>query len=371
MANFTIEGDFIKVSGSFDAESAIALGKILPESGVSFLDFSDVDAITFAAQRKLLDLYRGGLRFQVVNAPDSICERFEDTGVSSIISVCRRPKPIDMSKYQEFGGGFVAKSFYSEDGDAVLKYYSNIKGSQSAFLEKAVSKAVMLFGIPTPLVGTLYDDSGTLALDFERINGKRSLSRIMSEEPERIEELSVKFARMCKQLHDTPCDTGIFSDKRSFYRSFISGCGCLSEEDKERVMKFIDSIPLATTCLHGDMQPSNIIETPDGDDLWIDLGDFGYGYPMLDMGMWYFLTHLSKDEVSLKVFHLNMEQMSRIWDIFFKEYFAPSDRKESEAILEEIEKYAALHTIYLGTTFHFGRSMVEFVRSKLGVNIIL
>lgn len=369
MVKLIKENGRLAVSGALDGDGAAALVKELPENGYAVLDFNDVGSVNFAAQRKLLNAVRAGKRIRIINASDSVCRKFEDTGLTSLLDVFRKPDPVDMSGYAESGAGFLAKSYDSKDGDSVLKYFSDQVSEEMAYQEKAMAKAVMLSGIPTPLVGTIYDDGGHLTLDFERIAGKRSLSRIISEEPDRLEEITVKFARLCRQLHSTPCDTSVFPDRIEFYRRTVLGCKAFSGEDKAKVLEFIDSIPKANTCLHGDMQPSNVILTPEGEYLWIDLGDFSYGYPMLDMGMWHFLAKYNPEKISWHVFHMGMDRMALIWDVFFREYFAPESPEQAAAIMDEIEMYTALHMIHLGSTFHFDDTMKSLIKAKFGIEI--
>lgn len=352
-----------KPAGKIGAQEAEALLSAIESSHIDF-DFSDVTDINFAALRCFLDARRAGKRFAIVNASDAVAEKFEDTGVSCIVSVSRKPKALDMSKYEVFGESFLSKAYNSEDGDAMIKVYGPHFPARMVAQEKAMARAVMLFGLPTPLVGTLYSDGQSNALDFERIPGKRSFSRIISEEPERMEEITVRFAAMCKQLHSTPCDTSIFPDRTDVYRGVVARCDRLTDAEKARIFAFIDSVPKATTCLHGDLQISNVISSPRGD-MWIDLSDFSYGNPMLDIGMWYFLSKLNPEERVQHLFHMGNAQMSQIWDIFAREYFG-ADTPEALAEAEKrVQPFAALHMIYLCVNYWYEPGLFEFAHSVL------
>ena len=116
--------------------------------------------------------------------------------------------------------------------------------------------------------------------------------------------------------------------------------------------------------VHGDLQLSNVI-TSGGEDLWIDLGDFGYGYPMLDLGMLYFLTRLTTEERGQQLFHLGLKELSRIWDIFAEEYAGAYTPAEKEAFEQEARRYAALHMIYLGVNMGFIPGMLDDARRIL------
>ena len=362
--SFTQNGTVLKASGDLDGSGVHGLETAMNADNIFTLDFGEVQSVNFAALRALINCRKKGLRFTIINVSDSVIELFEDTGVSSFISVCRKPMPFDLSKYEEFGGGYLSKSFNSEDGDSMLKFYGSRIPAELVYQEKNVAKKVFLFGIPTPMVGALRESDGNYALDFERIEGKRSLSRVIADEPERLEEMAVKFASMCKELHSTPCDVNMFEPRAEFYRKAVINCKEITEEEKAKILSFIDNVPAATTCLHGDMQLSNII-TNGSEYLWIDLGDFGYGYPMFDLGMWYFLSMLNSPERADSIFHMTLDQLSQTWRIFAREYFgADTEEKQAEAV-RKTEPFAALHMLYLGSTYGFVPGMLEYIRMKL------
>ena len=351
-------------SGLLDAIAAGELLASMADGQPYTVDFSDVTGIHFAALRRLMNARRGGVRFSIINASDEVVERFVDTGVSNFINVCRKPKPLDMSKYEEFGASFLSKAYNSQDGDAMIKVYGSNVPKWLVAQEKSVARAVMLFGLPTPMVGTIYEDGEMTGLDFERIPDKRSFSRIISEEPERMEEITRRFARLSKQLHSTPCDTAIFSDRALVHRQAVVNCQGLSDSEKEQILRFVDAIPAATTCLHGDLQMSNVI-TSGNEDLWIDLGDFGYGYPMLDLGMLYFLMRLGTEERSQHLFHMGMEDLKRSWDIFVEEYAGAYTQTQKDDFEKEVRYYAALHMIYLGVSMGFLPGMLDEAKQIL------
>lgn len=360
----SVEGNIIKVAGSLDGAGAEKIATAMNTDVIYSLDFGEVDHLNFAAIRALLRCRQKGQHFCIINATDAVAERMEDTGVSTLINVCRKPKKLDLSKYTEVGASFLSHAYNSEDGDSMIKVYGARVPKWMVAQEKAVAKAVMMFGIPTPLVGTLYEDGESTALDFERIEGKRSFSRIISEEPERLEEMTVRFARMCKKLHSTKCDTNMFSDRTVFYRQAVANAEFLTPEEKAKAMKFIDSIPAAETCLHGDMQLSNVITT-EKEDMWIDLSDFGYGNPMLDMGMWYFQARLNDERIMKNLFHFGQDTMDRIWPVFVKEYFGADTPAKQEEVNRSIEPYAALHMLYLGASYGFEGNMLDYVRKQI------
>ena len=350
----------IKASGILDGAKATALVAEMSAGTVYTIDFSEVTDINFAALRILLRCRQSGMSFAIINACDEVAAKFEDSGVSTFINISRKARKLDINQYSAFGEGYLSKALNSADGDSMLKLYGPMVAKDLVIREKMIARAVLRFGLNTPLAGAFYEHEDCSAIDFERIEGKRSFSRIISEEPERLEEITVRFAKMCKQLHSTQCDTAMFDDRIFFYRNAVAACKDISDELKAKAMEFIDNVPAETTCLHGDLQLSNIIN--DGkDDYWIDLADFGYGYHMLDLGMWYFLSKLNPERLTQHIFHLSKAQMDRIWDIFVREYFGAESEAQKEEVQRMVEPYAALHMIYLGSTFGFEPGMTDYI----------
>lgn len=365
MITFVQEGTFFKVQGDLDGQGVNELVAAMADDDVYTLDFDKVSSITFSALRAMLNAYNGKKKFCIINADDAIAERIEDTGVGFFIGVCRKPKPLQLDKYEEFGGSFLSKSYNSKDGDSMLKLYGERVPKWMVAQEKSIARAVTIFGIPTPLVGTLYEDNEHMSVDFERVVGKRSFSRIISEDESQMESITIRFAEMCKELHSKECNTKMFHNRKNFYRRAINQNTIFTKEELANAHKFLDNVPDATTCLHGDCQMSNVIRSAEGIDMWIDLSDFGYGYPMLDLGMWYFLAVLNLEEITVDLFHMNKAQMLKIWKIFVREYFNADTPEKMEEAENSVKPFAALHMLYIGTVYGFMPHMIDFIRENL------
>ncbi len=354
----------LKPFGTLDRTATEILVSQMDHSSVNTIDFTNVDNINFASLRLLLTAREQDYRFFIVNANEAVAEKFEDTGVSSFVNVCRKPKTLDISKYQEFGASFLSKAYNSEDGDSMIKIYGSRVKKELVSQEKIVAREVFKFGIQTPLVGTLYENEDSVALDFERIPSKRSFSRIIADEPHRLEEISVLFAKKCKELHTKECNTKVFQDRTIYYRQSIVNCKELTDDEKIKAIEFVNSVPRKTTCLHGDMQLSNIIMTDNGV-MWIDLSDFGYGNPMFDMGMWYFQARMNTEEIAQHLYHFGLDTLKKVWDVFIKEYFGADTPEKAQKVDNQLSKFGALHMLYLGTEYGFEPHMMPFIRKTL------
>ena len=114
--------------------------------------------------------------------------------------------------------------------------------------------------------------------------------------------------------------------------------------EKDRLLRFIMDAPDTDTALHGDLQFGNVIF--DGDRRYfIDLGDFGYGYPLFDIGMVYSIGYISDPGFVREAFHMDQPTAARFWQAFVPAYFG-SDRPIAD-VEAEVRPYAGLKTIII------------------------
>ena len=120
-------------------------------------------------------------------------------------------KRINLDDYIQTGEGATALTYTSKDGKTLAKLYNLGFEADRAKEEFLTAQIVFEMGIPTPEPYRLVTDGERLGGEYELIKGKRSFARIISQEPERLEEISLEFARMTKELHADKCENDRFS----------------------------------------------------------------------------------------------------------------------------------------------------------------
>jgi uncharacterized protein (TIGR02172 family) len=311
---------------------------------VHTLDFRDVESINFGAMRALLLARKQGLRFNIIHAAPEVAEMFENAGISNFISVCRAAVPIDLSHFIQSGEGFSSITYNSDDGDSMLKFFKESFQADFAEKEKRCSTYALQLGIPTPMAGAVVTAGGRKGLLYERIVNKKSFSRAIADDPDNYEDYARRFARMARQLHSTQCDTALFPNVVDLYKDVISKVDRYDEADKKKFSDFLNSAPVKTTCLHGDMHIGNVITTG-GEDLWIDMSDFSYGNPLFDVGMIYVASNVDSEEFNLEYYHLDNAMMLKVWKVFACEYFGVGE-SELDAVDRMVIPYAVLRTLF-------------------------
>lgn len=243
---------------------------------------------------------------------------------------------VDLSHdYQKSGEGANGESYNAtSDPSVMLKIYNHSFPRQMIIEELEVAQKVYNLGIPSPEPGCLVTDGDRLGIKYRRIVGKRSYSRMIADEPHRLEEFSREFARYCKQLHATPCPDGLFVETKTQFQTLLEGDKVFGEREKSVMADFLSRIPDHRTAVHGDMHIGNLISTlPIGAPLstphlvnFIDIGLFSRGCPLLDIGMMLIVCFLSDEEFRTQTFHLTGAQTREVWDVFVDEYFFGQDQ---------------------------------------------
>lgn len=265
---------------------------------------------------------------------------------------------INLDNYVQTGEGGTALTYNSKAGGTLVKLFSPSMGAETAAREFLVNLEVHRLGVPTPEPLRLVTDGERYGAEYELIPGKRSFTRIISEEPEQLEPLTLRFARLARQLHQTPANTEILPDVRELVRYHINRYKALSEELKARLLAKLDTIPSQAVCLHGDLHIGNII-TDGTRDLWIDVGDFAYGCPEWDLGMMCFAFHTMSEARAQSIFHLSVETLKKHWALFARAYWNTEDPEELAARQGALAPYIALKLAALVSKLSNGEGPVS------------
>lgn len=257
-----------------------------------------------------------------------------------------KPEPVDMNDYEESGDGFTAISYNHKGGKTMMKLYAPFIPLSEPLRELEVAWNLRDKGIDIPAALRLVTDGKRIGVEFERIQPKKSFARAISQEPDTLEMYAREFARETRKLHSTPCDTNLFKYNADRFRAAVDATDKFNDAEKQKLLAFIDSVPVVKTCVHGDLHIGNII-TNGEKNFWIDLSAFGYGDPMFDFGMFYFITHDQSEELTQRLYHIGVAQIQKVWRIFVEEYFGGAETLES--VEERVKPFAALYAIMFDT----------------------
>lgn len=250
----------------------------------------------------------------------------------------------DMREWTRTGEGHTAESYDHADGKTMLKLYFDFVPATLAEQELRVAEAAYRMGIPTPKPGELITAEGRRGCTFERIAHKRSIGQAIADEPERLEEYARRFAALTKKLHTTPCDRSVFPSYGENIRKIIAQLGYLSEKNKQKLLRFLDSVEDTGMCIHGDLTVGNVV-TDGTTDYFIDMSEFSCGNPLFDVGANYIIWQKFSNERQIEDFHLSKAMYQRFWNVFVREYFGADTEEKIAEVNRMIAPYAAVQAL--------------------------
>ena len=271
---------------------------------------------------------------------------------------------INLDDYIQIGEGGTALTYTHKDGLSLAKLYNPGFEADRAKAEFLTARAVFELGIPSPEPFRLITDGERSGAEYELIKNKRSYTRIISQKPERLEKISLKFARMAKELHAKQADTTRLHSYKQKMERFYHEKNMVPEDYKQRALQFLDTVPDTPRCLHGDLHIGNII-TDGQRDLWIDLGEFAYGVPEWDLALLWTMCHNMPGDRVEHIFHITHDTMMAHWDIFFPAYLGTSDPQAIHEATQRLLPYYAAKVPYI---FHmvFNRPMPDAALQNIG-----
>lgn len=253
---------------------------------------------------------------------------------------------IELSDYVRSGEGGTAVSYTHKTRNTLAKLYNPGFEADRAKAEFYTARTVFEMGLPTPEPLRLVTDGERYGAEYELVKGKRSFTRIISEEPGRLEEISLTFAEWARRLHATPVPPGRLRSYKEVLIQFYKEKTLVPEAYKQKALAFLETVPDAPTCLHGDLQIGNIIT--DGDrTLWIDVGEFSHGTPEWDISIMWIMGVRMGEERANSLFHLTSEQMRAHWNFFLPAYLGTSDPQILGEYTRRLVPYYAVKVPYV------------------------
>ncbi|KWW30993.1 MAG: HD domain-containing protein [bacterium P3] len=271
-----------------------------------------------------------------------------------------KPERIDMAEYEESGDGYTATSYNHRDGRRMIKLYADFIPSHVPMQELQRTWTVLNMGLHVPRAYRMVTDGKRVGVEFERIAPKRSFARAISQQPDRLEHYAVAFARECRKLHGTQCNTNLLEPAVDYFRQDVAKAKKIDNELKRRIDGFLCSVPSDVTCLHGDLHIGNII-TNDTENWWIDLGDFRYGSPWFDLGMFNMACNVIPDDLAMHLYHIPKSAMQEVWRIFIREYFESEPAMSIEEVERKVKPYTALYQLHFGEMDELHPPMREYI----------
>lgn len=246
---------------------------------------------------------------------------------------------IDLNEWEHFGEGGSSTSYVNKlNGNIVLKLNNADIPVETTGKEYLASKALEGKGIPSPAIYDFVTDGKRFGYTAQRIKGKMSFARIISQEPDRIEELAGRFAALALKLHRTPVDGSEMADAREELLGAMGDLSYVPGDVAEAVRKCLSSLGGEKAFLHGDMNPGNLV-TFEGRDRWIGINELTYGDPFLDVASMHIIANYLPAKTVSRLYHADRRTLGKFFTAFKKAYFGENwNSKEVSGRIENAAK---------------------------------
>lgn len=329
------------VEGSINSANATEFGEVLaalPGEAESIkLDIAGLEYISSAGLRVLLSLKKrcGEKPFHVINASIEVMDVFNMTGFSEIMDIEPICRKISIDGCEMIGRGACGEC-YRIDDETIIKLYYNNTHIESIEHEKSLAKKAFVMGIPTAISYDIVESNGRKGVVYELIKSK-TLGELIRADNTKLDEYVKMYADTCKKVHMIhTSDTEIPSFKE-VNRADIANVTGITDEERQYLHRFLDLVPEADTCIHGDLNINNIMVQGDECCL-IDMGELSTGIPMFDISRILFSMVYANTAIGEynSFYKMQSSEVSELYEKFFRDYFGCDTVEEAEKTDPEV-----------------------------------
>ena len=246
-------------------------------------DASKLEYISSSGLRVFLALAKQYKDFRVTETSSDVYQVLEMTGFTKIMNVEKAMRRFSVDGCQIIGRGGVGV-VYRIDDDTIIKVFREGTTIDEVQTEITMAKESFVLGMPTAISFDIVRVGSQYGLVYELLKAD-TLTACLKREPQRIDEFARLYASLFRHLHDIKVPKG----------GSIPSCIEREEEavriisryfdapSTDLMMRIIQSIPQGDRLLHCDLQTKNAM-LQNGELMLIDMGEVGYGHPIIDLG---------------------------------------------------------------------------------------
>ena len=322
------------------------------------MDAEGLEYISSSGLRILLVLAKSYKNFKVVNVNPDVYDVLNMTGFSKIINVERALRQLSIDGCEQIGVGGVG-TVYRLDGDTIIKVFREGTTIDEVRKEITMSKEAFVMGTPTAISFDIVKVGSQYGLVYELLNAE-TLSSCIKRDPEHIEEYARKYADLFRQLHsiEVPADSNVPDAIEHERQQILHIRRYFPQESIDLLLQILDAIPTSNRLLHLDLQVKNTMMQ--GDELMlIDMGEMGYGHPVLDLAHAYSSMILFVGDYDTTI-GIPRELGNKVWDLAINYYFEGQPADVVELRKAQIDVVARIRNFsWLALSDSFPESVIK------------
>ncbi len=283
MADNTVE---ITLRGRIDSNNAAEtekelLAQLAGKDEVSVvLDASELFYISSAGLRILLRLRKSVQELRITGVNSEVYEILEMTGFTEMMPVEKAYRVVSVEGCEEIGRG-ANGTIYRIDQDNVVKVYNNADALEDIQHEREVARLALILGIPTAISYDVVKVGDSYGSVFELLNA-RSFSKILANEPEKMDWCVKEYVKMLKKIHGTIVPEGKLPDMKETVLDWARFMlDYLPENAGKKLLSLVEEVPHDDHMIHGDYHTKNL-ELQNDEVLLIDMDTLSVGHPVFE-----------------------------------------------------------------------------------------
>ena len=357
-----IEGELNSVNSESVGEE---IDKIIQDKTFKslVLDFDRVSYISSAGLRIILKLKQRYDDFSVINASLEVYDVFQMTGFTSMMSIKKALRKIDLTGAEIIGDGFFS-TVYRLNKDTIVKVFNRTSDSEQIERELRLAKEAFVLGVPTAISFDVVKVGDKMGVCFEMLDCM-SLKNALLSQKGKYKEYVEKYASLLKKINTTECFNPLIPDIKEKSLNKIEAIKpYLEEKYYLKAKALMESIPERKTFVHGDCHFKNIMVQ--GDDLLlIDMDTLSVGHPIFELAAIYApYCAFNEDDPgnSERFFGITDEEGKKLYNDTLNYYFG----KDDPVIKDKIKLVGYIHMVWWNRTNEPNNNVrLEGCRSRL------
>ena len=334
----------IKLTGRIDSNNAAQVeadlfAKLEGAGSAVVLDASELEYISSAGLRIILRLKKTCPDISITGVNSDVYEILDMTGFTEMMTVEKAYRVVSVEGCEEIGRG-ANGTIYRIDRDNVVKVYNNADALEDIRHEREVAKLALILGIPTAISYDVVRVGDSYGSVFELLNAS-SFSKILAENPEKLDWCVDEYVKMLKKIHETVVPAGKLPDVKETalgWARFVAER--LPAEAGAKLLALFEAVPQNDHMIHGDFHTKNL-ELQNDEVLLIDMDTLAVGDPIFELGSIFnaFVGFFEIDREAIKSFQgYDFETGRTFWRRSLAAYLGT----KCEAKLNEVENKARI-----------------------------
>ena len=330
---------------------------------------AELEYLSSSGLRILLSLAKKYKDFKLVEVNADVFDVLSMTGFIKIMHVERALRQMSIEGCEILGVGGVG-TVYRYNDDTIIKVFRDGTTIDEVRNEITMSKEAFVMGMPTAISFDIVKVSSQYGLVYELLHAD-TLSSLIMHQPERIAEFARMYANLFHQLHaiEVPADSCVPNALEHERKQVLHISRYFPQEAIDLLLQILDAVPAGNRLLHLDLQAKNAMVQ--GDELMlIDMGEVGYGHPVLDLAHAYSSMVLFIGDYEA-VIGMPRELGEQFFDLAIDYYFEglPADvialRKQQIAAVASIRNYS-----WLALSDSFPEAVIQQCRLAFNERVI-